>query len=85
MSTTGMTVLGFVLVFIGTAAGAALVFFFKKDISPKFNTLFLVFAAGIMIAASVWSLIIPSLEGAESYGELAWLLSLIHISEPTRP
>ena len=79
MSTTGMTVLGFVLVFIGTAAGAALVFFFKKDISPKFNTLFLGFAAGIMIAASVWSLIIPSLEGAESYGELAWLPAAIGI------
>lgn len=74
-----MTALGFVLVFIGTAAGAAVVFVFKKDISPKFNTLFLGFAAGIMIAASVWSLIIPSIDGAESYGKLAWLPAAIGI------
>lgn len=79
MSHEGITALGFVLVFIGTAAGAAVVFVFKKDISPKFNTLFLGFAAGIMIAASVWSLIIPSLEGAESYGELSWLPAAVGI------
>ena len=79
MSTAGMTALGFVLVFIGTAAGAAVVFVFKKDISPKFNTLFLGFAAGIMIAASVWSLIIPSLEGAESYGAISWLPAAVGI------
>lgn len=79
MSTAGMTALGFVLVFVGTAAGAAVVFVFKKDISPKFNTLFLGFAAGIMIAASVWSLIIPSIDGAESYGKLAWLPAAIGI------
>ena len=79
MTHEGITALGFVLVFIGTAAGAAVVFVFKKDISPKFNTLFLGFAAGIMIAASVWSLIIPSLEGAESYGELSWLPAAVGI------
>ena len=79
MSQAGITALGFVLVFIGTAAGAAVVFVFKKDISPKFNTLFLGFAAGIMIAASVWSLIIPSIEGAESYGKLAWLPAAVGI------
>lgn len=74
MSGTGYTVLGFALIFIATAAGASVVFFFKKEISPKLNTLILGFAAGIMIAASVWSLIIPSLEGAEEgYGDLSWL------------
>lgn len=70
MNATAMTVLGFSLIFLSTAAGAALVFFFKKDLSPKFNTLFLGFASGVMIAAAVWSLLIPSLEGAEDYG--AW-------------
>lgn len=70
MSGTAMTVLGFLLIFAATAAGAALVFFFKKDLSPKFNTLFLGFASGVMIAAAVWSLLIPSLEGAaEDYGK----------------
>lgn len=69
MSDTGMIVLGFSIIFISTAAGAALVFFFKKDLSPKWNTLFFGFASGVMIAASVWSLLIPSIEGSANYGK----------------
>lgn len=68
MSHAAMTVLGFGLIFLSTTLGASLVFFFKKDISEKANTLFLGFAAGIMIAASVWSLLIPAIEGAEDWG-----------------
>lgn len=80
MSGTGMTVLGFTLIFVATAAGAAVVFFFKRDISPKLNTLILGFAAGIMIAASIWSLIVPSLEGAEeTFGEISWLPAAVGI------
>lgn len=68
MSNTAMTILGFSLIFAATTAGSSLVFFFKKNLSPKFNTVFLGFAAGVMIAASVWSLLIPSIEGSKDYG-----------------
>lgn len=70
MSDTAMTISGFAIIFAATTAGSALVFFFQRDLSPKFNTVFLGFASGVMIAASVWSLLIPAIEGAESYG--AW-------------
>ena len=51
--------------FLGTSIGAAMVFLLKKQIAPKFEKLLLGFAAGVMIAASVWSLLIPSIEMAE--------------------
>lgn len=70
MSNVAITVLGFTIIFAATAAGAALVFFFKRDMPEKLNTLFLGFAAGVMAAASVWSLLIPSIEGAQNFG--AW-------------
>ena len=63
MSQTAMIILGFLVIFLATTAGSAIVWFFKRDISDKVNTLFLGFASGIMVAASVWSLIIPSIEG----------------------
>ena len=70
-----MTVLGMSIIFVGTALGALTAFIFKKD-SPKANTLFLGFAAGIMVAASIWSLLDPSLEQAEQsgvYGDFSWV------------
>lgn len=73
MNETQMVILGFSIIFLSTTLGSSLVYFFKKDISPKLNTLFLGFASGIMIAASIWSLLIPALEGAESYGKLSFL------------
>ncbi|HIY98628.1 MAG TPA: ZIP family metal transporter [Firmicutes bacterium] len=75
MTGTGMTVLGMSIIFVGTALGALTAFIFKKD-SPKANTLFLGFAAGIMVAASIWSLLDPSLEQAEQsgvYGDFSWV------------
>lgn len=51
-----------------TVLGAALVFFFKKEISALTQKIFLGFAAGVMIAASVWSLLIPAMEMAEEQG-----------------
>ena len=78
MTTTAMTVLGFCIIFIATTAGAALVFIFKGELSGKLNTLFLGFASGVMVAASVWSLLIPSIEGAEeTYGSLSFLPAVI--------
>lgn len=71
MNQIQMTILGISIIFIATTLGSTLVYFFKKDISKKTNTLFLGFASGIMIAASIWSLLIPSIEGASSYGKFS--------------
>jgi len=51
--------------FLATVLGSSLVFFFKKEVNMLLQKAFLGFAAGIMIAASVWSLLIPSIEMAE--------------------
>ena len=53
---------------LATVLGAGMVFFFKKDMSPNLQKIFLGFAAGVMIAASVWSLLIPAMEMAEAAG-----------------
>ncbi len=73
MSNNWIVIIGICIIFVMTTLGSALVFFFKKNISSKVNTIFLGFASGIMIAASVWSLLIPSIEGATSFGSLSWL------------
>ena len=54
--------------FLATALGAAVVFLFKGEIKPAAQKVFLGFAAGVMIAASIWSLLIPSIEMAEQQG-----------------
>lgn len=63
--------------FIGTSLGAAAVFIMKNKVSPKIEKTLLGFASGVMIAASIWSLLIPSMEMAEEQGEIAWLPALI--------
>lgn len=65
--------LGILIPFIGTTLGAGIVLFVKNNISEKVNKTFLGFASGIMIAASIWSLIIPSIEMAEKQGIPEWL------------
>lgn len=59
--------------FLMTALGAAVVFFFRGGINPKIQRIFLGFAAGVMIAASVWSLLIPAIEEAEQKGQIGWI------------
>jgi zinc transporter, ZIP family len=59
-----------------TAAGAALVFF-TKDINRKLMDSMLGFAAGVMIAASFWSLLSPGIEMAEQLGQIPWLSAAI--------
>ncbi|MFU8859687.1 MAG: ZIP family metal transporter [Cyclonatronaceae bacterium] len=59
-----------------TAAGAALVFFTKK-VDPKIMDSMLGFAAGVMIAASFWSLLAPGIEMAELMGQIPWLTAVI--------
>ena len=75
MNQTVYTIIGFTVIFVLNALGSAFVFFFKKDASPKANTLFLGFAAGVMVAASFFSLLLPAFEGAGSWGVfLPWPL-----------
>ena len=59
--------------FLLTALGASVVFFFRKEMSYDVRRIFLGFAAGIMIAASVWSLLIPAIEMAEEQGKIGWI------------
>lgn len=73
MSPIYLAFLGTMITFLATALGAATVFFFKKDIPHGMQRAFLGFAAGVMIAASVWSLLIPAMEMAEKSGDPAWL------------
>ena len=56
-----------------TALGAAMVFFFRGEVKAAFQQAFLGFAAGVMIAASVWSLLMPAIEMAEERGTPGWL------------
>ncbi len=80
MSSGLITIIGFSIIFMMTALGASLVFFFKKDISQSVNSFLLGIAGGIMVAASIWSLIIPSIEMSEAdYGKFAWFPAAISI------
>ena len=54
--------IGISFIFVMTTAGSALVFFFKKDLSKRIKELLLGLASGVMMAASIWSLLIPALE-----------------------
>ncbi|MBS5518484.1 MAG: ZIP family metal transporter [Clostridiales bacterium] len=59
--------------FLMTTLGAGLVFFFRKQFSAGLQRVFLGFAAGVMIAAAVWSLLIPAIDQAEAAGLLGWV------------
>ena len=64
---------GILIPFAGTTLGAAGVFFMKKELSDLVQRALTGFAAGVMVAASVWSLLIPAMEQSESLGRLAFL------------
>lgn len=65
---------GFALIFAGTTLGAATVLMVRREPSARTNSLMLGFAAGMMIAASMWSLLMPAIETATpTYGRLSWL------------
>ena len=66
-------VIGLAIPFLGTTLGAATVFLMKDKMSIKIQKFLLGFASGVMIAASVWSLLIPSIEMAESLGDITWI------------
>ncbi|MDR1544561.1 MAG: ZIP family metal transporter [Prevotellaceae bacterium] len=68
-----LALIGTGFTFACTAIGAAFVFFFKGEINENFQRIFLGFAAGVMIAASVWSLLIPSIEMSTEQGKIGWI------------
>ena len=66
-------ILGLLIPFLGTGAGSACVFFLRKDMSRMVQRILTGFAAGVMTAASIWSLLIPAMEQARPMGRLAFL------------
>ena len=64
---------GILIPFIGTTAGSACVFFLRGELKPGVQKAFLGFASGVMVAASVWSLLIPAMEMSDGLGRLAFL------------
>lgn len=69
-----MTVnLGLLIPFIGTILGSSTVFLLKNNIKQSVEKLLLGFASGVMIAASVWSLLIPAIEMSKQQGNMGWL------------
>ena len=61
------TAVGLAIPFVGTALGAAAVFLFNSNIPPRVQKILLGFASGVMLAASVWSLLLPALELSGSW------------------
>lgn len=72
MQSITWAVLGCGFTWLMTTAGSAVVFFFRKDRAIT-HRIFLGFAAGVMIAASVWSLLNPAIEQAEELGQIGWI------------
>ncbi len=64
---------GLLLPLLGTSLGAACVFFVRKELNQRLQKALLGFAAGVMVASSVWSLLIPALELSGDMGRLAFL------------
>lgn len=73
------TMIGILIPLVGTTLGAACVFIMKKEINALVNKGLLGFASGVMIAASVWSLIIPAINMSSNMGKLAFAPAAIGI------
>lgn len=71
------TIGGLALPFIGTTLGAACVLFMRKELGDRVSRALNGFAGGVMVAASVWSLIIPAIEQSDSMGKWAFLPAVI--------
>ena len=64
---------GILIPFLGTSAGAACVFFMKKNLNEQIQRALTGFAAGVMVAASIWSLLIPAIEQSSGLGKLSFV------------
>ncbi len=66
--------------FLGTALGAGCVFFVKQEIKDSVQKMLLGFASGVMVAASVWSLLIPAMDMSEHMGKLAFIPAVVGLA-----
>ncbi|MCR5327919.1 MAG: ZIP family metal transporter [Saccharofermentans sp.] len=66
-------VIGILIPFVGTSLGSAMVFFLKNAVSQRLQKILTGFAAGVMVAASFWSLLQPALESSEGMGKLSFI------------
>lgn len=73
------TFYGILIPFLGTSLGAACVFFMKKSLSDRVQRSLTGFAAGVMVAASVWSLLIPAIEQSAALGKLSFLPAAVRV------
>ena len=71
------SILGVIFIFLLNTLGASFVFFTKKEISKNTNNITLGFSSGVMIAASIWSLIIPSIDKANELNIISWIPAAI--------
>lgn len=68
---------GILIPFLGTSAGAACVFFMKKNLNEQVQRALTGFSAGVMVAASVWSLLIPAIEQSADMGKLSFVPAVL--------
>ena len=71
---TPLIIVSLFIPLLGTALGSAMVFFLKKEINPKLQKILLGFASGVMIAASIWSLLQPAIDTFDRKDFRAWLV-----------
>ena len=72
-----LTAWGLAIPFAGTTLGAALVFLMRGQMSRMVTRVLTGFAAGVMVAASIWSLIVPAIEDSSDLGRMAWLPAFV--------
>ena len=70
---TADIIIGILIPLAGTSLGSAMLFFLKDSISKNIQRILTGFAAGVMVAASIWSLIVPAIDQSLDKGRLAFL------------
>ena len=73
------SIIGILIPFVGTSLGSSFVFFLNKKMNGNVKNIIVGFAAGVMIAASIWSLIMPSVDMAENLNVVRWLPATVGI------
>ncbi len=77
LSAIGQAALGTGFTFLMTVFGAGIVFFFKERVMNKIQSICMGFAGGVMMAALVWSLLIPAIESANQQDQVAWMVATL--------